>query len=136
MGANPHYSFVAERAEYRCEYCRAPQVIFNTLFEVDHIVPSSKEGVDEPENWALACCGCNLHKSNALDAIDPLSQERVALFKPRTQRWIDHFEIDEASQASLRGKTPTGRATIQQLRLNHAFQRTARPHWIKLGLFP
>ena len=40
---NPNYPFVAERACHRCEYCHAPEAIFNFPFEVEHIVPSVHE---------------------------------------------------------------------------------------------
>lgn len=36
---NPNYPPVAERAGHRCEYCHAPEAIFNVLFEVEHIIP-------------------------------------------------------------------------------------------------
>jgi len=47
---NLNYSFVAQRAEHRCEYCRAPEVVFNLAFEVDQIIPLSKNGRDEPKS--------------------------------------------------------------------------------------
>jgi pyruvate-formate lyase-activating enzyme len=36
---HPQYTLVAKRAKHRCEYCHAPEIIFNLAFEVDHIVP-------------------------------------------------------------------------------------------------
>ena len=44
---NPRYPFVAERAAHRCEYCRAPEAIFNFPFEVEHIIPLSRDGHDD-----------------------------------------------------------------------------------------
>jgi len=88
---NPHYALVAERAAHRCEYCRAPEVIFNVPFEVDHIVPLSKGGEDDPTNLALACRACNLWKSDVVTAVDPETQEQVPLFNPRTQNWEDNY---------------------------------------------
>jgi hypothetical protein len=35
---NPQYAEVARRAGHRCEYCRAPEIIFNFPFEVEQIV--------------------------------------------------------------------------------------------------
>lgn len=32
---NPHYHAVGTRAEHRCEYCHAPEAIFNFPFEVE-----------------------------------------------------------------------------------------------------
>jgi len=44
---NRHYAGVAERAGHRCEYCHAPEAIFNLPFEVEHIgvrKPSTETG--------------------------------------------------------------------------------------------
>jgi hypothetical protein len=56
---NKNYGEVAERAGHRCEYCRAPEVIFNLPFEVEHIVPTPEERIDGQANLALACRSCN-----------------------------------------------------------------------------
>ena len=57
---NPHYPLVAPRAAHHCEYCRAPEAVFNMAFEVEHIIPPLHGGLDEASNWALACRSCNL----------------------------------------------------------------------------
>ena len=98
---NPHYALVAERAEHRCEYCRAPEAIFNFPFEVEHIVPPGRGGGDQDYNRALSCRACNLHKSNHLQAVDPQTQMTVPLFNPREHRWNEHFSADQATGAVL-----------------------------------
>ncbi len=35
---NPYYGMIAQRANHRCEYCQAPEVVFNFPFEVEHLV--------------------------------------------------------------------------------------------------
>jgi len=57
------------------------------------------------------------------------------LFHPREQRWTDHFTIDPES-AEIAGTTPTGRATVAGLDLNHPLQLAALHLWIRLRLFP
>ena len=57
---NPAYPVVSERAEHRCEYCRAPELVFNFPFEVEHIVPVCRGGANTDANLALACRSCNL----------------------------------------------------------------------------
>lgn len=52
---NPLYLQVAERANHRCEYCHAPEVVFNFPFEVEHIIPIAKRGKTDLDNLALAC---------------------------------------------------------------------------------
>lgn len=132
---NPRYPAVAERAGHRCEYCRAPEVIFNFPFEVEHIVPTSRGGSDDPSNLALACRACNLFKTDQVTAADDESRAEVPLFHPRSEPWERHFSADPATGA-IRGLTPVGRATVLALQMNRPVQLTARLQWTRLGLYP
>jgi len=44
-----------------------------------------------------------------------VSGKTVALFHPRRDRWLEHFQF---SGASIEGLTPTGRATVYVLAMN------------------
>ncbi len=132
---NPLYPVIAERAAHRCEYCRAPEAIFNFPFEVEHIVPASHGGIGDPSNLALACRACNLFKADRLHAVDDLTSEAVGVFDPRQQQWKEHFEVESESGRIL-GTTPIGRATVMALRMNSPLQVAARRQWMRLGLFP
>ena len=132
---NPQYRSVALRAFHRCEYCRAPEAVFNFPFEVEHIIPLSQGGDDSLENLALSCRGCNLFKGVHCQGIDPLSGECSRLFNPRSDTWDEHFCFD-SNTMEIAGLSPIGRATIVQMQMNRAVQLTARFQWIPLGLFP
>jgi hypothetical protein len=132
---NPLYPLVAARAGHRCEYCRAPEAVFNLPFEVEHIVPSSRAGADDESNSALACRSCNLFKSDRVEHLDDVTGGVVRLFSPRTDRWDEHFRFEPGS-GSIHGLTPTGRSTAAILQMNRSLQLTARRHWSLLGLFP
>lgn len=136
---NPHYPAVAQRAQHRCEYCLAPEVIFNFRFEVEHITPPSKAGKDKLPNLALACRSCNLFKASHEEFIDPElapnTKQLISLFNPRIDVWQEHFEIDQLT-AEIIGLTPNGRATIACLRLNSPAQKIARTQWVQLGIYP
>jgi hypothetical protein len=132
---NKHYARVAERAGHRSEYCRAPEAIFNLPFEVEHIVPTSRDGSDDESNLALACRACNLFKSDQQIGTDEATQEVIRLFHPRRERWDEHFRVDPESGA-IQGLTPVGRATVACLRMNRPVQLTARLSWTQLNLFP
>jgi len=54
-----------------------------------------------------------------------MSGTEVRLFHPRHQRWNDHFAWS-TDYLTLKGKTPTGWATITVLRLNGARYRAQR----------
>ena len=133
---NPNYPLVAERARHRCEYCHAPEAIFNVPFEVEHILPLAKSGLDDESNWALACRSCNLNKSDRVDGIDPVTQQRIRFFNPRQDNWPDHFSIEPSHPFNLQGRTAIARATIEQLRMNSHLQQAARAQWIELRLYP
>jgi hypothetical protein len=132
---NPLYPAVAERARERCEYCRAPEQVFNFAFEVEHILPRAAGGDSSLENLALACESCNLHKSDATTHRDEIEARDVALFHPRRDRWDDHFRFDSET-GEVQGLTATGRVTVARLKMNSAFQLRARRQWIQLRLYP
>jgi hypothetical protein len=132
---NPLYTLVADRAAHRCEYCHAPELVFNFPFEVEHIIPISRDGTDTESNLALACRSCNLRKGTRIDGLDPKSQTEVRFFDPRTDRWSEHFQAD-AESGKLMGMTAIGRVTIVCLEMNSPTQLAARQLWIRLGLFP
>jgi hypothetical protein len=123
---------VEQRAGGRCEYCRMHQSLQGATFHVEHIVPRVTGGHSDPSNLAWACPGCNLHKGPQTEAVDPETSESVPLFHPRRDRWIDHFSW---SGHSMIGLTPTGRATVTCLRLNHERRVTIRIAEERLGLF-
>ena len=131
----PRYMLVAQRALNQCEYCKAPEAIFNFPFEVEHITPPRHGGTNSHENLALACRSCNLYKSDFLLFQDPVSLDTVRLFHPRIDRWQDHFACN-FELGSIDALTPTGRATVACLRMNSDHQLSARLQWFRLGLFP
>jgi hypothetical protein len=132
---NPHYAEVAQRAGHRCEYCHAPEVVFNFPFEVEHIIPLSRGGTDENANRALSCRSCNLRKAAHVSGVDPESQAETPLFHPRNNRWEEHFRV-EGESGRIEGLTPVGRTTVARLEMNSEAQGTARRQWMRLGLFP
>ncbi len=132
---NPRYPLVAERARHRCEYCRAPEAIFNFPFEVEHILASSRQGSDEDANLALACRACNLRKAAHSRGLDDVTGAEVPLFDPRQDRWEEHFRV-MLETAAIEGLTPVGRVTVRILQMNDAVQLEARRQWMRLGLFP
>jgi 5-methylcytosine-specific restriction endonuclease McrA len=132
---NRHYPAVATRAGHRCEYCRAPEAIFNFAFEVEHIVPVSQGGMDDLENMCLACRSCNLFKSDHTTGIMAGTSSATRLFHPRHHAWDDHFRIN-GETGNIEGKTDVGEGTVARLQMNTPLQLAARRAWMQLGLFP
>jgi hypothetical protein len=107
------------------------QSLQGATFHVEHITPKAAGGADEPDNLALACPGCNLAKVDRTTAADPNTGQDAPLFNPRVDTWADHFEWDDRHVVGL---TPTGRATVAALNLNHARRVMIRQaeEWFKL----
>ena len=101
---NPYYTLVSDRANHRCEYCRAPEIVFNFPFEVEHIIPLYRGGTNDQTNLALACRACNLRKGISINGIDPESKTETSLFHPRQDNWNEHFQI-ETETGKINGKT-------------------------------
>ncbi|OLE53081.1 MAG: HNH endonuclease [Acidobacteria bacterium 13_1_20CM_3_53_8] len=130
---NPHYPLVSARARHACEYCRAPEIVFNLPFEVEHITPQSRGGETTENNLALSCRSCNLYKSDYVSAVDELTQQETELFNPRRNKWHEHFSIIEET-GEIKGLSASGRVTISCLRINSKAQVEARKQWLLLGL--
>lgn len=130
---NPLYPSVSARARHACEYCRAPEVVFNLPFEVEHVTPRSRGGETTEGNLALSCRSCNLYKSDYVLAVDAQTRQEVTLFNPRRDRWREHFSF-VAETGEVKGLTPRGRATVVRLRMNGIPQVEARRAWLQLGL--
>lgn len=117
--------------EGRCAYCQTPEELTVTTFEIDHILPTSAGGETAPDNLCLACPACNRYKATRSSASDPETGQIVPLYNPRQQEWSAHFTL---SQDAVRivGLTPTGRATIQLLRMNRTRMTRLRRLWVKM----
>ncbi|MCI0694070.1 HNH endonuclease [candidate division KSB1 bacterium] len=108
---------VIERAEGRCEYCQSMADYATETFAVEHIMPVSRGGTSELDNLALSCSGCNGHKYNKTEALDPTDGKLVPLFNPRQQKWQTHFGWSDDFTRII-GLTATGRATVEALQMN------------------
>lgn len=126
---------VKHRANFRCEYCQTSEWLSGIEGEIDHIIPRSEGGASQSGNLCLACTSCNGYKQAKTSAIDPESGQAVALFHPRQQRWEEHFTWSSDGTQVI-GLTPSGRATVESLRLNHPLPVSARAVWVRAGYHP
>ena len=127
------YRLVVERAQWHCEYCQLSQAGQEATFHVDHIIPRLVGGLTTPDNLALACVSCSLHKAARKSARDPLTNRSVKLYHPRRQRWATHFRWDGVLVVGL---TATGRATALALQMNRPLIQAIRREEILRGRHP
>lgn len=74
------------RDGYVCQYCG------NDATTVDHVIPISKNGTDEPDNLLSACAKCNYSKGNRMSPFFGVARTPLTLpfpFSP-TQESTSH----------------------------------------------
>jgi HNH endonuclease len=126
---------VREAAKNRCGYCQSLQKYVLGVLEIEHIIPKASGGNDNQENLWLSCRLCNSYKGIQTKATDPVSDQTVQLFNPRTQKWSQHFTWSKDG-ACIIGSTPCGRATVLALQLNNIYAVTVRQAWTSVGWHP
>jgi hypothetical protein len=121
---------VRERAQWRCEYCRLPQLYHGLSFHIEHVRSRQHHGTDDPSNLALACPDCNLHKGPNLTAVDLKTNKIVSLFNPRVQPWSEHLVW---RRLEIHGRTAAGRGTVELLKMNAVARLRVRELMSRVG---
>ena len=126
---------VVAESRNQCAYCHTLTAITGAHLVIDHIIPEAAGGQTVRENLCVACHSCNEFKGRQVEARDPLTDKRVSLFHPHQQRWHEHFCWSEDG-SNIHGLTPTGRATVAALNMNHLLIVEARRRWARVGWHP
>lgn len=122
---------VRKRANGYCEYCRMPELATPFVpFHVEHIIAKQHYVDNTLSNLALACDRCNAYKGPNLASVDPTTGEIVNLFNPRYDEWNEHFQLVDAT---VRGLTPKGSASVHLLQMNARPRIQLRDEWISSG---
>jgi hypothetical protein len=104
-----------------------------TPFEIDHIISKKHRGPTVAGNLALSCFRCNSYKGTDIAGRDSWTRKLAPLFNPRRHKWARHFRWQGAS---LTGRTPIGRVTIDVLNMNAPIRIALRQELIEQGVFP
>ena len=115
---------VAQRANFRCEYCRIHQDDMFISFEIDHIVAQKHGGGNEIENLAYTCPHCNQHRGTDMVTFIDNYNNIIRLFNPRVDKWGEYFE------------SKIGKATIKLLKMNDVDLIILRGLLSDLGRYP
>lgn len=78
IGAKVRFA-VFRRDTFRCTYCGRDSK--EVQLEVDHIIPLTKGGSDDPSNLTTSCWECNLGKFNSV--LSEQAESRVVAPQPR-----------------------------------------------------
>jgi len=124
---------IAVRAEFRCEYCLVRQAVSFYRFHIEHIKSRKHGGLTILENLAYSCPECNAHKGTDVGTFAEDDKLLVRFFNPRTDIWLEHFELDDAG---IFGITEIGKATEKILRFNDPERLIYRRQLTRLGQYP
>jgi hypothetical protein len=85
---------VAARAGGVCEYCLLHED--DTFFgcQVEHVIAEKHGGATTADNLAYACVFCNQYKGTDIASLSE-AEQLTRLYNPRTDRWADHFRLDQ-----------------------------------------
>ena len=123
---------IADRAKSLCEYCLIAEEDTFYGCEVDHIISLKHGGSSEPDNLAYACALCNRAKESDVGSIST-SGEFTRFFNPRTDRWAEHFRLEQAAISPL---TTVGEVTARILGFNDSARLHEREEMIRFGKYP
>jgi hypothetical protein len=125
---------VIERAGGCCEYCLSDTQERPIDFAIDHVIAVKHGGPTQLDNLCLSCYWCNSYKGSDLSSVDwEQGTEIVPLYNPRTQVWVEHFDLDGVRLVPL---TAAGRVTVYLLQLNAIERIKERRLLIELGVYP
>ncbi|MBC7912155.1 MAG: HNH endonuclease [Pyrinomonadaceae bacterium] len=124
---------VTIRADFLCEYCLVAEE--NTFYgcEVDHIISVKHGGSSEVDNLAYACAICNRYKGSDIGSIFWATGEFSRFFNPRTDRWAEHFQLE---QEFIKPLTIIGEVTARILEFNDSARLHEREEMIRFGKYP
>jgi hypothetical protein len=124
---------VAERARFRCEYCRLPEIAAMVKFQIEHIKSIKHGGETTSENLAYACPICNANKGADIGTVLDNDDTMVPFFHPRKHDWFEHFKV---KNGEILSNTQIGEATVKILGLNEVERVLERLELMETGIFP
>jgi hypothetical protein len=122
---------IADRANLLCEYCLIAEADTFYGCEVDHIISLKHGGSSEPDNLAYACALCNRAKGTDVGSVST-NGEFTRFFNPRTDRWVEHFRLEQATIIPL---TEIGEVTARILGFNDSARLHEREELIRFGKY-
>lgn len=125
--------FVAERAGFRCEYCRVSEGDSNFAYHIEHIISRQHGGSDHSDNLAWSCSICNWKKGSNISTVLEESDLPIPLFNPRKDKWHDHFQVENGE---ILPQTLIGAATAKLLGFNTPDNIIERKELVEAGRYP
>ncbi|VAW42835.1 hypothetical protein MNBD_CHLOROFLEXI01-4554 [hydrothermal vent metagenome] len=126
-------NLVISRANRLCEYCLIHEDDTYWGCQIDHIISEKHDGATHADNLANACTFCNRHKGSDVGSVILPTNEFVRFFNPRTDSWLDHFELESIEIKPL---TNIGKVTARILGFNSFERLLERQALQMIGRYP
>ena len=123
---------VAQRADFRCEYCQLPDKISFYTFHIDHIKSIKHGGLSTLDNLAYCCPDCNFNKGSDIGSFIE-NDQIIRFFNPRIDNWHEHFEI---VNGFILSKTDISKVTERIFKFNDSDRIIFRQQLIQLKQYP
>jgi hypothetical protein len=123
---------IAERDNFRCEYCLMPESELLAGCEVDHVISRKHGGLSDLANLALSCERCNRAKGTDVGSITAAGKF-IRLYNPRIDLWPEHFRLDAGKIVSI---SEVGSATVILLKFNAPDRILQRQALQQVGIYP
>jgi HNH endonuclease len=120
---------IANRAQFKCEYCLLPEKVSFYNFQIDHIISLKHGGNNDLENLAYCCPDCNYYKGTDLGSVIN-DGKLIRFYNPRTDIWSDFFEI---VNDVILSKNDIGKVTEKIFKFNDIDRLIFRKELIQLG---
>lgn len=75
IGARRRFE-VLRRCNFACYYCGVPAALGQKQLHIDHVIPVSLGGTNDPWNLVAACWDCNAGKTNGVPSEDLVQRVR------------------------------------------------------------
>jgi HNH endonuclease len=104
--------------------------------EVDHIISEKHGGLTNADNIAYACTTCNRSKGSDVGSIVmPLDSGVFSrFFNPSSDRWCDHFALDD--EITIVPLSNIGEVTARILDFNSSERLLERQSLREIGQYP
>lgn len=103
---------ILRRCNFACYYCGVPAALGLKVLHVDHVIPVSLGGTNDPWNLVAACWDCNLGKAGlppTQELVDRVRDDYCAYQSPRDAASLDqcrycHMPIEVFEDEDYQGQ--------------------------------
>jgi hypothetical protein len=125
--------FLAERADFLCEYCLLHEDDGFFAFQVDHIISRKHGRRSDPSKLAFTCPVCYRRKGSDIGTISRRTSALTRFFNPRADSWLEHFSLTGAIIDPL---SDIGEGTARIFGFNEEDRIAERQDLVAAGRYP